>query len=267
MELLKLEGKLQTCRQQLIQVQRDNEAKLAHAKAAMDAANLALAKEEERLVRYREDVQQCVILAPQDGMVAYTPPNIRYRIEEMREGTPVRPRQSILSLPNLTRMQVKTAVHESVVDQIEVGLKATVRVDAFADRLYAGSVQNVAVLPDQGSYLQSTKTYETIVTVDQDVEQLKPGMTAVVEIHVSHLKDVLAVPVQAVVQVEEETWCYVQREQQPERRSVELGRTNDKFVEVVSGIDQGDRVVLNPMAILEETKDDQPDDAPREQDA
>jgi RND family efflux transporter MFP subunit len=267
MELLKLQGKLQTNRRLLIQVERDSQAKLAQAKAALDAADLALAKEEERLVRYREDVKQCKIFAPQDGMVAYTPPNIRYRIEEMREGTPVRPRQSILSLPNLTTMQVKTAVHESVVDQIETGMKATVHVDAFPDRVYSGSVRSVAVLPDQGSYFQDTKTYETIVTIDQEVEQLKPGMTAVVEIHVSHLQDALAVPVQAIVQVEDKTWCYVEVNGRPERRPVTLGSTNDKFVELLSGISPDDRVVLNPMAIMAETKDDQPEAVDGEQGA
>jgi multidrug efflux pump subunit AcrA (membrane-fusion protein) len=161
-----------------------------------------------------------------------------------------------MTLPSLTQMQVKTAVHESVLDQIQVGLPATIRLDAFQERSYRGSVHSVAVLPDQDSYMSSdTKMYETIVTIDEEVKQIKPGMTAVVEIHVDRLEDVLSVPLQAVVQVQDDTWCYVDAGGgRVERRMLTLGRTNDKFIEIREGLEEGDRVVLNPMAIVDETK-------------
>ena len=252
MEELKLRGKLETAKRKVVQVKRNNEAQLAQAEAALKAANESLKKEEELLQRYREQLEKCKIYAPQDGMVAYTIPYSRYYQVEIREGTPIRPRQKILSLPNLEKMQVKTSVHESVLDQIKPGQKATIRVDAFPDRVYEGTVQSVAVLPEQSRYLSSeTKVYETIVTIDQSVEQLKPGMTAVVEIHVDHLKDVVTVPVQAVVQIGEDTWCYVDVDGTLERRPIKLGRSNDKFVEIRTGLATGERVVLNPMAIAE----------------
>jgi multidrug efflux pump subunit AcrA (membrane-fusion protein) len=79
-------------------------------------------------------------------------------------------------------------------------------------------------------------------------------MTAVVEIHVDRLKDVVTVPVQAVVQIGKETACYVAGPTGPERRPVKLGRTNDKAVQILEGVVAGDRVVLNPMAIAEEAQ-------------
>ena len=116
-------------------------------------------------------------------------------------------------------------------------------------------MKSVAVLPEPGSWLSSdVKVYETIITIDEKVEQLKPGMTAVVEIHVDRLEDVLSVPVQAIVQVEEETWCYVAGSGGPERRTVELGPTNDKFVEVRRGLQEGERVLLNPPDILDQSQ-------------
>ena len=120
-----------------------------------------------------------------------------------------------------------------------------------------------------------TKVYETIVTIDEEVEQLKPGMTAVVEIHVDRLEDVLVVPVQAIVQIQNESWCYVDIDGQVEKRVLTLGRTNDKFVVLREGVNEGDRVVLNPSAIVEhseegelsgssqeETEETLPDDPP-----
>jgi multidrug efflux pump subunit AcrA (membrane-fusion protein) len=125
--------------------------------------------------------------------------------------------------------------------------------DAFSDRSYRGTVKSVAVLPDQeGWYGSDIKVYETFVTIDEEVEQLKPGMTAVVEIHVDELKNVLALPVQAIVQRQRDTWAYVDNNGNIERRLLTLGKTNTKFVEIRKGLKDGDQVVLNPMAIFEE---------------
>lgn len=258
---MELQGKLDSAKRALAQVLRDNEALLEQARAAMEAADEALKKEEELLARYREYVEKCKIYAPQDGMVAYAVSRNSWRTEEIREGASVRLRQILLTLPNLTRMQVKTAVHESVLDQIKPDLPATIRVDAFPDKSYRGTVKSVAVLPDQGSWMSSdTKVYETIVTIDEDVERLKPGMTAVVDIHVALLRDVLSVPVQAIDQIKNDCWCYVEADGGLERRLVTLGSTNEKFVEVRTGLAAGDRVVLNPMAILGDREGATPED-------
>jgi RND family efflux transporter MFP subunit len=260
MQILQLEGNLETARRKLDQVVINNAAQLAQTESALRAATESLKKEQELLERYREALGKCKIFAPQDGMVAYAISQSRYSQEEIREGATVRPRQKILSLPNLTTMQVATSVHESVLDQIKPKLKAIVRVDAFAERVYQGTVKSVAVLPDQGGWFSpDTKVYKTIVTVDEEVEQLKPGMTAVVEIDVDHLHDVLTLPIQAIVQVAKQTFCFVDVGGTPERRIVKLGRTNDKFVQVIEGLTEGDRVVLNPGAIIDENEEDNSD--------
>jgi RND family efflux transporter MFP subunit len=265
MQLLQLEGNLETAQRKLEQVVINNDAQLAQTEAALQAAIESLKKEQELLERYREQVDKCKIFAPQDGMVAYAVSRSRYSQEEIREGATVRPRQQILSLPNLSIMQVKTSVHESVLDQIEEGLKAVIRVDAFPDRVYQGTVKSVAVLPDQGGWFSpDTKVYETIVTIDEEVKQLKPGMTAVVEIDVDRLENILSVPVQAIVQVAKQTYCFVEVDDKPERRSVKLGRSNDKFVHVTEGLNVGDRVVLNPMAIVDEKEQEQAEQQDRE---
>ena len=261
MQLLKLRGEVETAKRSLQQVLRDNEAELAQAKARAAAAAESLKKEEERLIRYQSQLEKCKIYAPQDGMVAYAASS---RENEIREGTAVRPRQHILSLPNLRKMHVKTAVHESVLDQIQPKLAAKVSVDAFPDRKYTGEVRSVAVLPDQSNWFSSeTKVYETIVYIEEEVQQLKPGMTAVVEILVDRLENVLTVPIQAIVQVDNRNWCYVESGGQIERRSIAIGRTNDKYVHIREGLEEGDRVVLNPMSIADSERDEAPADEPQ----
>lgn len=253
-EKINRQGKLDTAIKNREQVMRNNESALAEAQAMKDNADNAYAKEKERFERYTAQKAKCTIRAPQDGMVAYATEEGRWnRSAVIEEGAFVRERQEILSIPDLTRMQVNMAVHESVLDQVSAGLRATVRVDAFSDRIYNGTVASVAVLPDQGGWLSSdTKVYKTIVTIDEEVTQLKPGMTAVVEIDIEQLENVLSVPIQAIVQRADKNWCYLQIAGRPERREVKLGKTNDKFVEIQEGLAEGDIVVLNPMSLVQE---------------
>jgi len=254
MQLLSLNGVLATVERSLDQVKIDNESKKEQANAAMIEAEKAEAKEKERLDKLTEQLELCKIHAPHSGMAVYARENRRYSNDtEIAEGATVRQRQKILSLPDLSRMRVKTQIHEAVLDQVQVGLPVTVKIDAFPNRTYKGTVEEVAVVPSS-SYYTTVKTYECSVTIDELVEQLKPGMTAVVDIHVERLTDILAVPVQAVVQIDGATWCYCQTDYGIERCDVELGRTNDKFVHVKSGLESGARVILNPMAIINESK-------------
>lgn len=255
MEELRLRGRLETAQRNLDQVKNDNAAHLAKTEAAKIEAEAVEAKERERLEFYKIQMENCKIYAPHDGMVVYAREG-RSNSTEIAEGVTVRQRQEILSLPNLNRMQVKTSIHEAVLDQVKPGLPATVKIDAFPDEIYYGVVYDVGVVPAYSGFWSSgIKTYDTIVRIDGEVTNLKPGMTAVVEIHVDRLKDVLTVPVQAVVQRNAENWCYVDRGNGPEKQVIQLGRSNDKFVEVKDGLSEGDRVVLNPMAILDQQND------------
>lgn len=249
-----LKGAVESSKRALEQVKRDNEALLAEALAAKNAADRSLTKEEEKLAKYREQLDKCKILAPHDGMATYAIE--RDRRTHIREGAEVRQRQRIITLPDLSVMEVKTGVHESMLNSVKAGLNATVTVDAFPEKKFKASVKSVAVLADPGEWHSSdVKVYTTIVTIDEEVTQLRPGMSAVVDIHVDRVKDVLSVPVQAVVQIERDNWVYVGTDGGVEIRQVDLGKTNDKFVEIREGISEGDRVVLNPESIIENNSD------------
>ncbi len=240
-----LRGAWESAQRALDQLTLDNQALLDQARAAMEAADASLKKEEERLARYERYIENCKIYAPKSGMVAY---HVCRWHPGIREGSTVQLRDHLLSIPDLSRMQVKASIHESVLDQIHRGLPVTVRVEAFPERSYDGTVDSVSVLPDAE---EKAKIYTTIVKITERVDHLKPGMTALCEIHVDLLRDVISVPVQAVVQIRRDNWCYVDNGNGIERRILTLGETNDKFIEIRAGLDEGDRVVLNPTALME----------------
>lgn len=250
MQKLELEGKLSTAQQNLKQVQVTNKAKMAQMQGLLSTRTEQLQKEEERLKRFQQQLDKCKIYAPQEGMIAYATPQSS-RDSEVGEGVPVRPRQHILSIPNLRHMQVETSVHESDLDRMQVGLKVAITVDAFPDLTYGGTVKSVAVLPER-NYYSDAKSYKTVITIDEDVYSIKPGMTAVCEIKVDRLSQVNAVPIQALVQREGLNWLYVSSGSGLTRRQVDIGTNNDQYVVIDKGVEQGDLVILNPASVRDD---------------
>ena len=252
MQDLTLKGKVETANRSRKQVENDNVSLLQQALASKEEAVKTAQKELDRLKRLETQLAYCAIYAPHDGMVVYA--RERDGKTYVEEGGTVRERQRLVTLPDLSRMQVKTQVHEAVLDQVRPGLAVTVRINGFPDDVYRATVHDVAVVPDS-NWGSSVKTFGTTIRIDNEVLNLKPGMTAVCEIHVERLKNVLTIPVQAVIQIDRDNWCYIDSGKGVERRMLELGRSNDKFVHIAKGLTAGERVVLNPTAILEEMEE------------
>lgn len=236
-----------------LQSKRDTaEAKKNSEKAAFDL-------EEARLKRLTAQIEKCVIRAPQAGMAVYANPTGRHRFgssqqSQIEEGAPLHEQQAIFRLPDLSRMQVKVAVHESKVDQLSPGMRARIRIQ---DEEYFGTVESIANQPEAGSFFSANvKEYATIVKIDGEQERIKPGMTAEAEILVAHLKDVVTLPVAAVVQQRGKYYCWVKTQKEPERRPLVLGLSNDEFVEVKDGVVPGEEVVLNPRAVVAEAREE-----------
>ena len=89
--------------------------------------------------------------------------------------------------------------------------------------------------------------YDTIVELPS-VGGLKPGMSAEVEVIIARHENVLTIPVAAVVETAEGDFCWVQTAEGLERRLLQLGDTDDTFIVVEAGLQEGEEVVINPLA-------------------
>lgn len=207
---------------------------------------------------YRQ-LERSSIVAERPGLVIYgtgRDDSYHFGQEPIREGANVRDRQTIITIPDMTKMAVRVKIHESYIKKVQKGQKARITVDAYPDKVLEGEVAKVSVLPDSGNrYLSpDLKLYPTMIDIEGTHDWVKPGMTAKVEIFVAHLPDVVYVPIQAVSPFEGRQICYVANgSSKPERRFVTIGDNNDEFVEIRSGLKQGERVLLRPL-----TKADEP---------
>ncbi|MHC4878191.1 MAG: hypothetical protein ACYTGL_17185, partial [Planctomycetota bacterium] len=227
----------------------------AQAAARSELANMNL--EKAKLDRLTSYLSKCVITAPQDGMLVYYKERSRWGSSnsQIEEGAPVRERQVIAQIPNLAEMQAIVPIHESKVDQITVDPSDPQRCFLkVLENEFQGSVVSVANQPESKSFFQAAvKEYPTIVRIDGDASSLRPGMTAEVEILIADLKDVLTVPVSAVIENRGNYRCWVQTAEGLVRRDLKLGLTNDKMVQVIDGVAEGEKVVLNPRRLAQES--------------
>jgi RND family efflux transporter MFP subunit len=228
------------------------------AEAKMASENAAFALEEDRLQKLEVELEKCVIRAPADGMVVYNNQEQERRSSSpsmVEEGALVRERQTIIRLPDLSHMQVKCTIHESKVDSLRRGLRARIKVQ---DRDFQGIVTSVASQPEPSNWFSgNVKEYAAVVAIESDSNGLRPGMTAAVEILVDNLKNALSVPVQALVEQRGVFYCWVSGPTGVEKREVEVGLGNNTRIEVVRGIEQGERVLLNPRESIAEAREDE----------
>ncbi len=206
-------------------------------------------------LKKREDLQvqldSCVIVAKKAGLVAYGGGNSNYYnsryYEAISEGAALKTGQPIITIPDMSHLAVDVNIHESHIKKIQLGQVARITVDAVPDQSLEGTVTKVAVLPDSNAsrYNPSLKVYPSTIKIEGTHDWLKPGMTAKVEIIVRELEDVLYVPVQSIFVEKDQHFVFVESGGKRRRQSVTVGEHNNEFIEVMSGLDEGDVVMLN----------------------
>lgn len=238
-------------KESLIRTKAVNRSRLVSAEAVLRSRRQNLLRATTRLEATKEALENCTIRATAPGLVVYETPPRWMNTGPIRPGVETRHRQTIIKLPDLGQMAVKVNIHESQVDLISVGMPAIISVDAMPNQTFTGKVNKKALLPSsQNQWLTpDVKVYETLVSFDQSDPNLRPGMNASVEIVAEQLRDVLYVPSQSVrSNASGEHYCF-KEEGKPVR--VELGKRNQSFVVVLSGLAQGEQILMAPPPLVE----------------
>jgi multidrug efflux pump subunit AcrA (membrane-fusion protein) len=117
-----------------------------------------------------------------------------------------------------------------------------------------GDISYVAsVTKPAGWWTGNVVKYDTIVELPE-VEGQKPGMTVEVEVVMARHKDVLLVPTTAVLETAKGHVCWVRQGDSTTRRPLKLGDSSDMFIQVEAGLAEGDEVILDPLANVEEAQ-------------
>jgi len=229
----------------LARARKSAEAKIAQRLANKEAKAAEYEFTRQQLEKFRRQQAKTEIRAPAPGLVVYDTGRNRWDRRQIAEGTEVYERQTIIKLPDTEVMQALVRVHEGKANKVQVDQQARIEIEGMPGVVIEGRVSKIAPLADsQNQWLNpELKEYETEITLSTNGYDLKPGVTARVEILVDEVRDVLAVPVQSVVTKQGRR--HVFRGRAPEPVQVELGRSNDEFVEVIDGLAEGDTIRLS----------------------
>jgi len=264
---------------------------------AHEGARVALATAQEEVTRSTaaaagaaDNLSKCRFVAPFDGVVSAL--NVE-KGEIVITGTMNNPGTQIMVVSDLSRMLVRAEVDETDVVDMKLGQKAKISVDAFPDTTFAGTVTEIGNTAKRSSIstVEGQTNFEVKVVFDDNVPQVRPGMTADVDIETGTHAKTLAVPIQAVIirtqsQLDRASRGKMVERRKPKTRTASFGADDDtagkkdpeitglmvvnhevtKFVPVRAGlasetmlevfgdVKEGDVVVSGPYKALREIK-------------
>ena len=249
--------KLRKLEQDLVKAEMDLQKQLVNAtsqriqlQAKIDSQKRVLKTQRKQRDELLENIEMLRVTAPVDGVISYGDPNPRRRNQQQKDiavGTSMRPSELIGTIPDLSRLVVNLDIPEAARSKVDIGMRAEMRIKALSNVRLSGEVTKIA---DMASHLNfwdrtSPKIYPTVISIDQYNEALRTGMTVEVDMVSEEVKNVVFVPVEALYTKEGEIFCRVQKSMRPEERQVKTGRNSSSFVEILEGLEPGEKILLS----------------------
>lgn len=198
------------------------EIDFAIAESAVEQAKAAV-----ELVEIQLD--DTIIKAPFDGVVAEL---------YISQGSTVGPQGSVARFVS-EDVEVAIEVEEDRIGQIDKGQTVSLRLAAYPDQTFPAGVTSIAPTADE-----RTHTFTVKVTPIDNEGQLRSGMYADVSVLAAEKQDTLLVPRDAVTQVGDQNVVYVIAQGAAEQRPVDIGLINENRVEILSGVEEGETIVI-----------------------
>ena len=231
-------------------------ARIADLERAAAAEIALLTSKQERaaaIVRDTENgIRQMTVLAPRAGTVVYTQ---SWRGDKKKVGDTCWRMERVIEIPDLAHMIAKGDIDEVDAGKVAVGQRVTLRLDAHPDEELHGTIRSAAktVVQQKGSSDPLKVLHVEIALDKSDPAKMRPGMRFQGTVELARLRGAVLVPPDAVFISPHGPVAYRRGLFGVETIPLRLGRRNDRFVQVLSGLDAGDRVLL-PKA--QEQKDD-----------
>jgi HlyD family secretion protein len=246
------------------------EASYSVAKAEVDAAKFSVVSAEASLKEANENLVKTSIYSPMTGTVSM----LLVELGERVAGTGMMAGTEMLRVADLSRMEAQVEVNENDIPRVKLGDTAAIEVDAYVDHKFKGVVTEIAssakttgVSADQVTnfdvkILVLPESYKEL-TEKGSAHPLRPGMSATVDIQTETKSGIITVPIQSVTtrtdttkvvsKVSNEdirTLVFITDGQRALARDVKTGIQDNSYIEILSGIAEGDRVISAPFSAI-----------------
>jgi HlyD family secretion protein len=238
-------ARIEKSQMELEQTRNGSVYKIAKTAAALNKSVSNLSGKQSALQRAEKELDKTIIKAPFQGIAILFEAFRNGQKRKPRIGDKVWQNQPLLYLPDISAMIVKTKVREIDLHKLFLNQDCRVNVDAYPDLSFDGEVSFIGVLASgrsQGG--GGEKYFQITVSVQTKGSSLRPGMTARTTIFGKKVKDALCVPIQAIFHDSGNDYCYIFTGNGLIREKIAIGYQNEDWVQVVSGLTDGDQVSL-----------------------
>lgn len=226
----------------------------AGTKQALDTAKFNYDTAVSALTDAQSNVAETIITAPMDGIVVGEPKSVGTMAVQGNSNPTV-----IMYIANTSQKQIMAKIDETDIGQIQVGQDATFTVDTYTGQTFTAHVSKISQTDTSNTWnttgTSSTTSsssssasviyYYVTLDVDDPDDVLKLGMTARVEINTSEKENALVVPIAALKTNDKGSYVLrVNDNGQTEQVNVTTGIYSDEYVEILSGLDEGDKVSI-----------------------
>jgi RND family efflux transporter MFP subunit len=205
------------------------------AKASWETARLNLEIAELNLESAELNLEKAIIVAPFDGVVADITISEGKEISAATLATPA------ISLVDTSEIEISGFIDEIDIARVTVGQAANITLDALPDEEVKGRVTFISPI---GTIRAGVVSYGTTITLENPVAGLRDGMTATVEVIIERRDDVLFILNKAIWGSWENPKVSVLVDEREEEREITLGLTDGINTEVLSGLEEGEKVVV-----------------------
>ncbi len=245
MERTKKESDVKDGERQLENARKKSDINLKEKQAAHAQRERQVQSTKSRLDQQRTELGHYTIKAESPGIVHYGDPDQPWFREEIKVGSNVYQGRTLVTIPDLTTMQVLLQIHEADIDEIKMDLPVVVTVDARKGESFAGKITEIASVATSTSWTDETnKTFKVEVTLTSPTGDLRSGITAKAQIEIESIADVLYVPIHAIVPEGDRHLAFLPRGATFEERVVKIGRNNARHVQVLEGLSEGEEALL-----------------------
>ncbi len=244
------------------QVISKKEADIAEMEYTVAEAQLAASQQNLKLVRegVRQEVKEGsraklkemeALLAQEQIRLQNTNIVAPFQGEIIRKyldgGALVSPSTPIVSLVHTMTLKIVANVLERDIPLLKPGMKATIRTEAYPEKVFEGKVARINIGLDL-----STRTLQAEIEIPNSNRLLKPGMFARIEVVLLEKPEVLAIPREAVMEEQGKRFVYLVEGNRAARRPIVTGIEQDRFLEIKEGLNEGDQVVVRGQEAIRE---------------
>jgi RND family efflux transporter MFP subunit len=226
-----------------VQTKKEYESMISIHESEMSKMDKEIEQQRLELEEEQRELASLTITAKTSGLVVYSR-NWSNNGRKYAVGDDCWRGANILTLPDLSEMESLTYVNEVDISKVKDSLTVEVKLDAFQDSIFNGTISQVASLGREKGDDSNLKVFEVIVSLSDSSDILKPGMTTSNKIIINEIPDVLFVPHESIFQSEGKSFVFVQNGSSFDRQEVTVGEKGEDFIVINSGLGEGDVVAL-----------------------